>query len=160
MFFPKIKILFIFVSITVLIGCASKVEQGRILNIEVKPQMAKAWINLMPGTSKPTFNLIGEVEIKNKSDVTISDLTVRKITILQNNSKLFDFQPDFNEVNLSPIIDFIPGKVRIYAFKTKKGIVDFDNLNPNINISFDIEFTSDGGKFIKRINNIKVNKVY
>lgn len=143
-------------------GCSSVTNQQKsITNKEdniynndyrINSKNIVAWINRLPGSQKPRFNVTGEISIFDYSGYNFKKVKIVKIFISQSNNLLYQFIPNVDyKVNASSI-DVI--------FSTIKGFLLTPILEINNPIDLKILLSDETNNFEYIINNINIEEVH
>ncbi len=140
-------------------GCGSNISQNSNLNLKVNLHDASAWLNLMPGNNS-TFHFRGRLNILNAGKDTVKSLKMPEVEIYLDSTLIYKLKPIF--INSENSGDFIlpPKAVKHFSFGLPDGIKIKREISGGASVNARFILDSGGGKYIFRINNIKVEKVY
>lgn len=138
--------------------CCSQQTDSK-LNLIVNPIKIDAWLNLMPG-GPGSFHISGEIKVKNEEKFLIKNLSLSKLTVIQNEKKIYDIVPV-----MLPKIESEDQDIRIddekdFHFYTKSGLAISKDLKEENSINLILMFTGDNKIYLHQIDNIKIEKVY
>ena len=136
---------------------AFEIPGGNIRASMVNLQISKlyAWLNLMPGTAKQTFNITGDLTVLPGSVYDFQTLKLKRIKISQKGAFLYFIKPTVRQSGTGK-----KGDLKKILFSTIKGveIIPFHKINENITVEF--IFDNKGKSLSYIVPDIKVEKTY
>jgi len=114
-----------------------------------------AWLNLMPGKSKKSFNITGKLTILPSPVYNLQRLKLKYIKISQNGVFLYLIKPTIRQVRSDD-----KRSLKKILFSTIKGveIIPFQKINENVTVEF--IFDNKGKLLNYVVPDLKVEKTY
>ncbi|MDR3627828.1 MAG: hypothetical protein P4L45_13385 [Ignavibacteriaceae bacterium] len=133
-------------------------QDSNSLDITVDQVKLNAWFNLMPG-SKPSFHLLGKLNIKNNNNNTIENLKLQQGIIYNGTTEVVKFTPVVtNQANGSGF-NVLPKETKEFTFALPDKI-RIENMADIKEINLLLKFSSNGKTYDYAINNVNIEKVY
>jgi len=152
-------IMLIFIVMLLGTNCASH-QRNDGLALSVKEIKIEAWLNLMPG-GPGSFHLSGEIKLANDESCDIKNLSLTKISILQNDNQLYSIIPIFSPKVEDGNTHVLADAERDFLFNTPSGIPIKKELDVYTPIKVILMFKeSNDETFSNKIENIKIQRVY
>ena len=142
-----------------LFSCSQLENKKDASNISVEIKKFDAWVNLMPGGS-PTFHFAGDISITYTGKDSIEYIKMTKVEVFQNDKKLYDEVPYYNEKKRVANVYFLENNPREFLFGSEQNIKIVPELDTDKTVNFELTFQSGEIEKKVKLNNIKVERVY
>jgi hypothetical protein len=138
----------------------SKLEQVKeSSDITITMNKFDTWINLMPG-GPPSFHFAGDISITYTGKDSIDFIKMTNVSVSQDNKKLYDEVPYYNEKRKIKNVYFLSEQPRDFLFGSEQNIKIVPELDTEKPVTFVITFESGELKKVLTLNDIKVERVY
>lgn len=142
-----------------LYGCCSSgqmTDSENQLNIQTEVKNLYSWINLMPGTSDPSIHVTADIEIINKEDFSIKNISLQKIELLSDSTVI---ELHNNEISSSDDKSVLmKGELKTFNINARKDLKQKISFNKPVVYNF--YFISDSGMRKLEVKEVNIERVY
>lgn len=144
-----------------LVSCSSSVPEIRTVtkisegiykdDLRINIKKIYAWVNLMPG-AKPRFHITGSIELLEYSKYDLENISIKKISVIQNKNRIYQFTPKIEEKLLN--------NKKAFLFSTIRGLLLTTALDIEKKIEVELIIRDSASEIIYIIPDVKISEVY